>query len=138
MASVHPVLSRDATVDRDTEALGATAAWFAPIAAAAREIAIIVYLDPEWRILGVRHSPSGRADEARISLREIVADALAFDCTFAVMAHNHPSGDPAPSEADYALTRRLARALDLVGVRLVDHLILARDGCESFRRRGLL
>lgn len=119
-------------------ALGATIALFAPIATATEEVAIIAYLDPEWRILGLRHVVSDRHDEVSIPVREIVADALAFDCVAAVLAHNHPSGDPSPSEADYALTRRLARALEVIGVRLIDHMILARGGRESFRRRGLL
>lgn len=118
--------------------LGATIALFEPIATVREEVAVFAYLDPEWRLLGMRHVPSGLADAVTIPLREIVTDALAFDCTAVVMAHNHPSGDPTPSDADYAFTRRLAYGLDLVGVRLFDHLVLARDGCESFRRRGLL
>ena len=118
--------------------LGATIALFAPIAAMREEVAVFAYLDPEWRLLGMRHVPSGLSDAVTIPMREVVADALSFDCAAVVMAHNHPSGDPAPSDADYAFTRRLAHALDLVGVKLFDHLVLARDGCESFRRRGLL
>lgn len=118
--------------------LGATIALFEPLVTVEEEVAVFAYLDPEWRLLGMRHMPSGLSDAVTIPLREIVADALAFDCRTVVMAHNHPSGDPTPSDADYAFTRRLAHALDLVGVRLFDHLVLARDGCESFRRRGLL
>jgi DNA repair protein RadC len=54
------------------------------------------------------------------------------------MAHNHPSGDPAPSAADREATRLLARALDTIEVQLVDHLIVAAEGMTSFRRLGLL
>lgn len=118
--------------------LSATIALFGPIATVREEVAVFAYLDPEWRLLGMRHVASGLADAVTIPLREIVADALAFDCSAVAMAHNHPSGDPTPSETDYAFTRRLAYALDLIGVRLFDHLVLARGGCESFRRRGLL
>jgi DNA repair protein RadC len=71
-------------------------------------------------------------------VRTIVADALAFDATGVVMAHNHPSGDATPSDDDRVLTRRLARALDAVGVRLIDHLVLAGDEAASFRGLGLL
>ncbi|BCA60530.1 JAB domain-containing protein [Sphingomonas sp. HMP6] len=135
-AHVHLPLERLAALEIGP--LGATIALFAPIATVCEEIAVFAYLGPEWRLLGMRHVPSGLADAVTISLREIVTDALAFDCLAVVMAHNHPSGDPTPSNADYAFTRRLAYALDLVGVRLFDHLVIACDGCESFRQRGLL
>lgn len=111
---------------------------FAPIATVANEIAVFAYLDPEWRVLGMRHVPSSRADDVDIPLRAVVGDALAFDAVAVAMAHNHPSGDPTPSEADHILTRRLARALDSVGVRLVEHLVLSRTGSISFRQLGLL
>lgn len=114
------------------------AALFAPIAMLRSEVAVFAYLDPEWRLLGMRHVPSAHADEVAIPVRDVVADALAFDAAAVAMAHNHPSGDPTPSERDHALTRRLARALELVGVRLVEHLVLSRTGCQSFRRQGLL
>ena len=116
----------------------ATIALFAPIAMAREEVAVFAYLDPDWRLLGTRHMASGLTDAVTIPLRAVVTDALAFDCSAVVMAHNHPSGDPTPSGTDYAFTRRLAYGLDLIGVRLIDHLVLARGGYDSFRRRGLL
>uniref|UniRef100_UPI0035CBBBA5 JAB domain-containing protein n=1 Tax=uncultured Sphingomonas sp. TaxID=158754 RepID=UPI0035CBBBA5 len=133
MASQFSCLGPD-----DGDPLHAARALFAPIATASFEVAAFAYLDPEWRLLGMRHVRSNRCDAVMIPVRAVVADALAFDCVAVVMAHNHPSGDPSPSAADFALTRRLARGLDLVEVRLVEHLILARDGCESFRAQGLL
>jgi DNA repair protein RadC len=54
------------------------------------------------------------------------------------MAHNHPGGDPTPSNADRDATRLLARALDPLGVRLLDHLVIAEGGTVSFRSLGLL
>lgn len=111
---------------------------FASLAAAPREVAAFAYFDPEWRLLGMRHMPSNAPDMASIRVRDVIADALAYDAAAVAMAHNHPSGDPTPSVADHALTRRLARALDVVGVRLVEHLVLARGRQISFRAQGLL
>ncbi|RZF64303.1 DNA repair protein [Sphingomonas populi] len=99
---------------------------------------MFAYVDPEWRLLGVRTRPSNEPHTVEVPIRIIVADALTFDAAGVVMAHNHPSGDPTPSEGDRALTRRLARALDGVGVRLIDHLVLAGRETASFRRIGLL
>lgn len=113
-------------------------AVFAPIATAVREVAMFAYLDPQWRLLGMRHVLSDLTYCVTIPVRQVFADALAFDCSAIVMAHNHPGGERSPSEADYALTRRLARGLYLVDVELVDHLVFTRDHCESFRARGLL
>lgn len=111
---------------------------FGDLAALPYEMVAFAYLDPERRLLGLRHGQSGRADVAEVPVRLVVADALAFDAASVVMAHNHPGGDPTPSEADRAVTRRLARALDAIEVRLMDHLVLAVGGTASFRAMGLL
>ncbi|HEY6146456.1 MAG TPA: JAB domain-containing protein, partial [Thermoanaerobaculia bacterium] len=55
-----------------------------------------------------------------------------------ILYHNHPSGDPAPSREDCEFTRRLAAAAESVGVRLLDHVVVGRAGCVSFREAGLL
>ncbi|MDF0490873.1 JAB domain-containing protein [Sphingomonas sp. H39-1-10] len=113
-------------------------ALFAPIRDLPVEVAMSAYVDPEWRLLGIRTRPSNETDMVELPIRMIVGDALAFDAAGVVMAHNHPSGDPTPSEGDRVFTRRLARALDGVGVRLIDHLVLAAGETASFRRIGLL
>ena len=121
-------------LDAEQEAI----ALFAPIRDLATEVAMFGYLDPEWRLLAIRTTPSERHDMVEIPIRTIVADALAFDAAGVVMAHNHPSGDASPSEDDRVLTRRLARALDAVGVRLIDHFVLSGPKTVSFRGLGLL
>ena len=55
-----------------------------------------------------------------------------------VMAHNHPSGDPEPSEGDRLITQRLKEALDLVEVRTIDHIVVGVDECQSFADLGYL
>ncbi|MDO7844657.1 JAB domain-containing protein [Sphingomonas immobilis] len=123
---------------RTIDAEATARALFAGIANLANEVAMFAYLDPEWRLLALRTVPSDRVDSIDVPVRTIVGDALAFDAAGVVMAHNHPGGDPNPSEADRVLTRKIARALDGVGVRLIDHLVLAGAETTSFRRSGLL
>lgn len=116
----------------------AAGALFAPLAREQVEVMAFVYLDAEQRILGMRHARSELRDEIVLPLRDIAADAIAFQAVAVVMAHNHPGGDPTPSAADREATRRLARALDTLGVRLLDHLVVATRGVTSFRGLGLL
>ena len=113
-------------------------AFFAPLAGERQESAAFVYLDAEQRVLGMRHTRSDEDDRLDLPIRAIAADALALDAQAVVMAHNHPSGDPTPSTADREATHRLARALDGIGIRLVDHLVITRAGVTSFRALGLL
>ena len=116
----------------------ALAALFAPAAAASLEIAIFAFLDDAGRLLGVRHVGAGSATRLDIPFRAVAIDALAFDATRVVMAHNHPSGATTFSREDLAVTRRLATALDAIGVRLFDHLLLTRDAVVSLRSQGLI
>lgn len=116
----------------------AARALFAPLAAERVEVAAFAYLDPEWRLLGLRHARSAAAAAIDVPLRAVATDVLALDCARVVMAHNHPSGDAAPSAADRALTKRLAQALDALDVQLFDHLVIAGERVTSFRALGLL
>ncbi len=116
----------------------AAGALFACLADEAAEVVAFVYLATDQRVLGMRHARSGSVDRLVLPIRDIAADALAFGAVAVVMAHNHPSGDPAPSIADREATRLLARALATLDIRLLDHLIVARNGVTSFRQLGLL
>lgn len=116
----------------------AAGALFACLAEEETEVLAFAYLGAEQRVLGLRHARSGSVDRLLLPIRDVVADALAFDAKAVVMAHNHPSGDPTPSIADREATRLLARALETLEVRLLDHLIVASGGITSFRRLGLL
>jgi len=111
---------------------------FAGLAAEQSEVVALVYFDPDWRYIGMRHCASTAADRIVVPIREIARDVLALDVRLVLMAHNHPSGDHRPSRDDLAVTAKLSRTLDAIGVRLVDHLILGRDGCTSLRDEGYL
>ncbi|MBC9033238.1 JAB domain-containing protein [Sphingomonas sp. JC676] len=116
----------------------AAGALFADLAREAAEVAAFAYLAGDQRLLGLRRAGRGAIDRIELPIRAIVADVLALDAFAVVMAHNHPSGDPTPSAADREVTHLLARALDPLGVRLIDHLVIAAGGITSFRLLGLL
>jgi len=116
----------------------AASALFADLAGEAAEVAAFAYLAGDQRLLGLRRAGTGSLDRIELPIRAIVADVLALDAFAVVMAHNHPSGDPTPSAADREATHMLVRALDPLGVRLIDHLVVATGGTTSFRLLGLL
>ena len=117
--------------------LAAASALFRALGTAPSEVVAVAYLDPKRSILTMRHGVGGRK-QVRLSVRCIVADALAFSAAAVVIAHNHPSGDARPSERDLAFTRALVRSLAAVEVRLVDHLVIAGEAVTSLRASGAL
>lgn len=110
---------------------------FASLAGEPREMIGFAYFDPEWRYLGMRHC-AGDSGGADVPIREIARDVLDLDARLVLMAHNHPGGSADASQDDLAVTAKLARTLDAIGVRLVDHLILGADGFTSLRGEGYL
>jgi DNA repair protein RadC len=98
-----------------------------------------LYLNARNRLL--RHDPEiyrGTLDRAVVEPRELLKRALLSNAAALIVYHNHPSGDPTPSREDREFTRRLASAAETIGLRLLDHIVVARDGCVSFRESGLL
>jgi DNA repair protein RadC len=98
-----------------------------------------LYLNARNRLL--RDDPDiyrGTLDRAVVEPREILKRALLATAAGVIVYHNHPSGDPSPSREDREFTRRLASAADVVGLRLLDHVVVGREGCVSFREAGLL
>jgi DNA repair protein RadC len=70
--------------------------------------------------------------------REVFKVAMLANAACVVLAHNHPSGDPTPSPDDVALTDRLVRAGELLGVKVLDHLILGDEAYYSFKEKGMV
>lgn len=97
----------------------------------------IAYLGSDRRLLGLRHV-AGHTDSVRVPFARIVRDAVLWSAESVLIAHNHPDGDPRPSAADLALTRRLAQGLAALDMELLDHLILAGGGVTSLREDGIL
>jgi DNA repair protein RadC len=112
---------------------------FAPIfEGLAEEQVAVAYLAEDRQVLAIEQFETGGTDEVVLPLRAIFADAMKLGANGLVIAHNHPSGDAAPSPGDVEASRALAAALQAIEVRLDDHLIFAGDGCQSFRSLGLL
>ena len=80
----------------------------------------------------------GTINGASVHPREVVKETLACNAAAVIFTHNHPSGVCEPSEADRKLTTRLIEALNLVDVRVLDHIICSSDSAMSFAERGLL
>jgi DNA repair protein RadC len=102
-----------------------------------RESLWVAHVDDEARCLHVsRHA--GDESGALFPIRTIIADAAELGSSGIVLAHNHPSGDPQPSDSDCRCTRRLAAVAEALDCTVLDHLVFAGGECTSFRRLGLL
>jgi DNA repair protein RadC len=102
------------------------------------ELFCCLYLDNRHRILGFDEMFRGTIDGTSVYPREVVKEALAINAAAVILAHNHPSGVAEPSQADERITRRLKSALELVDIRLLDHLIIGDGQATSMASRGLL
>ena len=102
------------------------------------EVFAVVFLDSRHRSIAYRKLFTGTIDHVAVPPREVVKAALVHNAAAVILVHNHPSGDPEPSERDYDLTDELNHALALVGVRTLDHVVVATEGCVSLAERGYL
>lgn len=98
----------------------------------------VVWLDNRHRVLEVRKLFTGTVDGASVHPREVVRSALACNACAAILAHNHPSGVPEPSAADRQITAQLKEVLELIGVRVLDHIVVGATECVSMASRGLI
>jgi len=97
-----------------------------------------LFLDSRHMLIRDECVMRGSTSEATVYPREIVRRALELGAASLILAHNHPSGDLTPSKDDIAATRRLIKACSAVDIQVLDHLIVARSGCLSFRAEGLI
>lgn len=138
MAAPRPILLDPDDRFAIRSAADALALFSSDLAARPVEEARVAYLGEDRRLIALCGVLGGSESAVDFPVPEMVAEALRLGATAIIVAHNHPSGDPSPSPADLAATRRLAEAASLVGVALLDHLILAHDRHCSFRGMGLL
>lgn len=102
-----------------------------------REVFAVLLLDSSHHLIGYRELFFGTIDAAAVFPREVVKAALEVNAAAIILSHNHPSGNPEPSQADQKITKRLVDALALVDVRVLDHVVVGRE-CLSFAAQGLL
>jgi DNA repair protein RadC len=102
------------------------------------EVFAVLFLDSQHRLLAMEELFRGTLAQTSVYPREVVKRALALNAGAAILAHNHPSGAAEPSRADEFLTTSIKGALQLVDVRLLDHLVVGGADVVSFAERGLL
>lgn len=102
------------------------------------EVFTCLYLDNRHRVLAFEELFRGTIDGASVHPREVVRACLERNAAAVIFAHNHPSGVAEPSAADRAITRELRDALQLVGVRVLDHLVVGSGAPVSMASRGLI
>jgi proteasome lid subunit RPN8/RPN11 len=107
--------------------------FMAKIAHADRESFYVLMADARNRIIGVEEVARGNLTGVEVHPRETFKGAVLANAAAIFVAHNHPSGSPEPSQDDIALTQRLAKAGELLGIPVRDHVIVAREGCTSLR-----
>ena len=95
-----------------------------------KETLVVFFLDSGKSLLGLREFP-GTVSKAPVAPREIAESALCFHASFVILAHNHPSGSCRPSASDVEFTRSIYNALELFEIKLLDHLIITRNGYAS-------
>lgn len=102
------------------------------------EVFACLYLDSQNRLIRFEELFTGSLTEANVYPREVVKRALGHNAAKIILAHNHPSGNPEPSESDHIVTQLLQKALALVDILLVDHIVIGHQDSVSFAESGLL
>lgn len=103
-----------------------------------RELFLVLLLDSKNRLLREVQISEGSLTASIVHPREVFAAVVRESAAALLLVHNHPSGDPTPSREDREITARLQDAGELMGVRVLDHIIIGAEGYVSFADRGLL
>lgn len=97
-----------------------------------------IFLDTQHRVIEYSELFHGTLDSASVYPREVVKRALQLNAGAVIFTHNHPSGEPAPSDADRRITDRLKDALGLIEVRVLDHIVVGGSDSVSFAEQGYI
>lgn len=110
----------------------------ADIAGKHQEYFICITLNGAHEVIQKRVVTVGLLDNSPIHPREVYADVIADRAAAVVFAHNHPSGEPEPSQADLRVHQQLSEAGEILGIRVLDHIIVTRNAHFSFQQAGLM
>jgi DNA repair protein RadC len=102
------------------------------------EVFCLIYLTKRHQFIACENLFRGTIDGASVYPREVLKSALKHNAASVILAHNHPSGVAEPSQADLAITKQLKEALELIDIRVLDHIIIAGGDVVSFAERGIL
>ncbi|MEM6819887.1 MAG: DNA repair protein RadC [Pseudomonadota bacterium] len=108
------------------------------LAALEQEVFACIFLDNRHRVIQFEKLFFGTIDGTSVYPREIVRRCLDHNAAAVILTHNHPSGVPEPSTADKHITKRITRALNLIDVRVLDHIVVGAEASVSFSERGML
>ncbi|MGO3301160.1 MAG: RadC family protein, partial [Pseudoalteromonas sp.] len=103
-----------------------------------QEVFMVLYLDSQNRLIKDETLFYGTINAASVYPREVVKAALKNNAAALILAHNHPSGIAEPSQADKLITQKLQKALQLVDINVLDHIVVGGDNCVSFAERGFI
>lgn len=103
-----------------------------------QEIMKLAMINSKGKLIGENEISKGTVNASIITPREIFIEALQRQAVAVVAMHNHPSGDPAPSSEDIALTKRIQEAGEIIGIELLDHIIIGNNCYVSLREEGIL
>ena len=103
-----------------------------------QEVLIVMMLDGRNHLLGEQTISKGTVGATLVTPREVFVEALKYHAVSLILIHNHPSGDPTPSECDREITERIYKAGELLGIRLLDHIVSGDQNYVSFREQGLV
>jgi DNA repair protein RadC len=103
-----------------------------------REQFRVLFLNRKNQLIADEVLQTGTIDQAPVYPREIVKRALDLGATAMILVHNHPSGDPTPSDSDITMTEEIIRAAAALEIIVHDHLIISRNGYSSFKSLGLM
>lgn len=104
----------------------------------AKEHFKLILLDSRNKIIGISTISIGTLNANLVHPREIFKEAIMHNSASVVLAHNHPSGDPEPSEEDLKITERLVESGKILGIEVIDHIIIGKTNFASFKERGLI
>ena len=104
----------------------------------AKEHFKLILLNPRNKIIGISTISIGTLNASLEHPREVFKDAISHSAASVVLAHNHPSGDPEPSEDDIKITNRLVESGKILGIEVIDHIIIGKNNFCSYKEKGLI